>query len=224
MADTPPIIDSRQWTGETQPALKPLSSEQSHRLWPAPITLFALVAALMLLPAGAGMVWTLSGAPLLIAPGPSPATLAGALAGSLLAAVAAKVRRAERPGAVAIATFALIGFGLHAWQYFSDLRSAQQTHAAPLFVEAVEMPGLRRRPLVPTITVSDANGARRSMIGPAEFVRRLTPGDSCFIARIAQGRYGFKFVTAEIISVGDGTGSFLAADANRSRCVAIRLR
>jgi len=221
MADeTPPYVDSSRWTGDLPSPPPPLPRAQVEASLAALPPMFAVLAAFVLLPFAAAAVWKLSGAPLLIPPGPSAATFMAGLAGGLIAAVLPRRQSALERGAIGICTRLATAFGLHAYHYLVDWRSQPETYAASFFVEAVQMPGASRRaPLVPTITVSSSRGWRQSMVADAGFAARLTPGDSCLKAQVRQGRHGFAFVAARIASAGDGTGSFVVADANRARCL-----
>lgn len=222
MADeTPPFVDSRCWTGELPSPPPPRTHAQVQASLAALPAVFAVLAAFVLLPRAAVVVWHLSGTPLLISPGPSAATFMAGLAAGLIIAVLLRRQSALNRGAIAICACLVTAFGLHGYHYLSDWRSPPETYVASFFVESIRMPDAfsKHAPLVPTITVSSSRGWRQSMIAGAGFAARLTPGDSCLKAEVRQGRHGFAFVTARIASAGDGTGSFVVADANRARCL-----
>lgn len=219
MADeTPPHVDSRTWTGDLS-SPPPLRSYGQMQASPAALpAVFAFMAAVVLLPRAAILVWELSGASLPISPGPNVATSISGLAVGLIVAALARRQAAMDRAAIAICACEATAFGLHGYHYLSDWRSHPETCATSLFVEAVRMPGASRGvPLVPTVTVSTSRGRRQSMIAGAGFAERLIPGDTCLKAEVRRGRHGFAFVRARITSAGDGTGSFVVADANRAR-------
>jgi hypothetical protein len=221
MTDPGPVYDSRAWTGDIpapEPKIRPKGKGPlpPRYIWLA-LALFLSIFLFFLLDA---LIWYIAGEPTMFFHDPTNHTLGlSALVGL---ASAFLLRRAVAEDL--ILGVGGLGFGMaliivHESCFFIDRANAKPIGGGTIFVNGVRWPGFgRNHPLRPTARVESPYW-RAELIGPPSDLGTFVPGDTCLDIAVSRGPNGATFVQAHVRSSGDGTGSWMVADANRARCL-----